>query len=473
MKYSIIQANAIDWLKAYDGPPFHAAFFDPPYHLTSITQRYSKDGSKPARGGVYNRSAVGFMQKVWDSDIVFQPGTWELIASVLYPGAFTMAYCSSRGWHRQAVAMEDGGFIFHPSIFMYGMAFGSGFPKATRVKNAPEFEGHRYGTQALKPALEPILVGQKPYEGRPVDCITQTGAGVLNIDRGRIEADWDTDLNKRGLNVGFTQEGHNRDSTFNASKRTEYDTSKGRWPSNLVLHCHCSGDEHEPNCAVRIVGEQSGESGPNGSKTGNEPSSPMSTVYQGGLNRQPWQAYNDSGTAARYFYQADWSYEVYEQLNNADLLQYITKPTAGEREAGLGNLPDRTRNRANSGGYEADPKFAPQQRKNHHPTIKSISLNKHLASLLLPPKEYVPRRIFVPFCGVGSEIIGCLLAGWDEVIGIELEPDYYEICQERVAWWSSVMAEVSYDVDNIIAVWKQEQAAKENSQLSLLEAVSD
>jgi hypothetical protein len=48
------------------------------------------------------------------------------------------------------------------------------------------FEGHRYGLQALKPSFEPICVFQKPYEGRPIDCITTTGAGTLNIDGGRF-----------------------------------------------------------------------------------------------------------------------------------------------------------------------------------------------------------------------------------------------------------------------------------------------
>ena len=59
------------------------------------------------------------------------------------------------------MAIEDAGFITHPLI---GWAYASGFPKAHRL-DCECGEGWRYGLQALKPALEPIYVGQKPMEG--------------------------------------------------------------------------------------------------------------------------------------------------------------------------------------------------------------------------------------------------------------------------------------------------------------------
>src|SRR3990172_7316084 len=125
------------------------------------------------------------MGQSWDGgDVAFQPETWAAFMKVLYPGAFGMAFAASRNWHRLAVAIEDAGFIIHPTIFCWVQ--GQGFPKATRVKGQDAFEGHRYGLQALKPAVEPIIVFQKPYEGKPIDNITQTGAGTLNIDAARI-----------------------------------------------------------------------------------------------------------------------------------------------------------------------------------------------------------------------------------------------------------------------------------------------
>ena len=56
-----------------------------------------------------------------------------------------------------------------------------------------------------------------------------------------------------------------------------------------------------------------------------------------------------------------------------------------------------------------------------HPTCKPIALARHLATLLLPPARYAPRRLFVPFAGVASECIGAMQAGWEHVDGVELE----------------------------------------------------
>ena len=63
---------------------------------------------------------------------------------------------------------------------------------------AQAWEGHRYGLQALKPAAEPIIVFQKPYVGKPIDNMIETGAGALNIEGGRIGCDLQKEDLKRG-----------------------------------------------------------------------------------------------------------------------------------------------------------------------------------------------------------------------------------------------------------------------------------
>lgn len=74
-----------------------------------------------------------------------------------------------------------------------------------------------------------------------------------------------------------------------------------------------------------------------------------------------------------------------------------------------------------------------------HPTLKPIKLTTYLAKLLLPPQEYSPRRMFVPFSGVASEMIGGVLAGWDEVVGVEFdtENNYVGIGEQRLKYWES------------------------------------
>ena len=39
----------------------------------------------------------------------------------------------------------------------------------------------------------------------------------------------------------------------------------------------------------------------------------------------------------------------------------------------------------------------------------------------------------MPYSGSGSEMIGCLQAGWDEVVGIELDPKHAEKARLRIS----------------------------------------
>ncbi len=72
---------------------------------------------------------------------------------------------------------------------------------------------------------------------------------------------------------------------------------------------------------------------------------------------------------------------------------------------------------------------------NIHPTLKPIELIRYLATLVLPPDTGRPRRVLVPFAGTFSEVIGCALAGFDEVVAIESEPTYCEIGEARAVAW--------------------------------------
>lgn len=420
----VVNEDILMFAECYRGEKFHALLCDPPYHLTSITKRFGKTGSAPAkhgRDGAFSRASRGFMGKQWDGgDIAFNPETWAALADLLYPGAFGMAFASSRGWHRLAVAIEDAGLIIHPSIF--GWAFGSGFPKATRIDTqldkqaaavrptvgvgslaatanaygtypseasgqfpitapvtdkAKVWESHRYGLQALKPALEPIIVFQKPYEGRPIDCIVNTGAGAFNIDAGRIgtSADAPQRMGKKSTSTVYG------DIDVEGGKLYE----DGRWPANLV------------------------------------------TI--------------DSPEDSDFFYNADWCYEVAEQLANANPVRYEPKASPDEREKGLVEQPtitDITDGRQNPLEYQHKYNAARSPRKNPHPTVKPIALIEHLARLLLPPSAYMPRRILIPFAGSGSEVIGAYQAGWESVIGVERESEYAAIARARLLYYMNI-----------------------------------
>jgi DNA modification methylase len=71
--------------------------------------------------------------------------------------------------------------------------------------------------------------------------------------------------------------------------------------------------------------------------------------------------------------------------------------------------------------------------RNDHPTVKPVEHCRWLGTLLLPPESIKPRRLLMPFAGTGSEMIGALEAGWDEVVGIEQDAHYCEIAKARIA----------------------------------------
>lgn len=505
----VVRGDVIRFCELYRGAKFHALLCDPPYHLyepRSSLESFCGRGVNRQHTGRTERDKElrrgGFMGKRWDGgDIAFNPETWAAFASVMHDGAFGMAFASARGWHRLACAIEDAGLIIHPSIF--GWSYGSGFPKATRIDTqidkaagaeqiatgqtkrvgisararagdmvggvaiekqkhiditapatplAATWAGHRYGLQALKPALEPIIVFQKPYRGKPVECITRTGAGALWIDGGRIgmaQDDRVAYIEKRKSFDGLvgSDGGWKRASPQLSSDEYIESTRNGRWASNFILTCapSCNG-AHAPDCPAALLDEQSGTLTSGARRAGLEPQG-QSLVKntKGGYGFKTTQSCEGStGGASRFFFRAQW-----DTLEAADPVRYCAKAGRRERDAGLEEFKlkqgfDKNtsvkirRSNAETGAAE-EFDYTPSQRHNGHPCVKPLSLCKYLATLLLPPPEYAPRRLFNPFCGSGSEMIGAMQAGWECVVGVEREAEYVAIAKARLAYWREQM----------------------------------
>jgi site-specific DNA-methyltransferase (adenine-specific) len=118
---------------------------------------------------------------------------------------------------------------------------------------------------------------------------------------------------------------------------------------------------------------------------------------------------------------------VDEKFPGVNRFFYCNKVSTKERNAGL-----------------------PEGMVNDHSTLKPIQLATYLAKLCLPPPRATPRRILVPFSGVGSEMIGAILAGWDEVIGIEngggnkeVAEKHIQIAYFRLKYWKETVDNTS------------------------------
>ena len=124
-------------------------------------------------------------------------------------------------------------------------------------------------------------------------------------------------------------------------------------------------------------------------------------------------------------------------VGGADLpsrFKYCAKASKRDRDEGLDDLDE-----VRCGAMEAnvdDGDFLTSggnQRqhtaKNFHPTVKPTALMRWLVRLITPPDGVV----LDPFAGSGSTGKAAILEGFD-FIGIELDPDYYEIAKRRIAF---------------------------------------
>lgn len=471
MSWKLLAGDVLDVLPSLETQAFDAVLCDPPYGLS-------------------------FMGKRWDHGV---PSTevWREVLRVVKPGAHLLAFGGTRTFHRLACAIEDAGFEIRDCLsWLYGQGFpksldiskaidkaARGFPQGTNRTdpsnpNAGKFktqrtEGKRgesdkgqhfgagpgqfmreqgsardysltvdaarlwqgYGT-ALKPAWEPVIVAMKPLDGTFAENALAHRVAGLNIDGGGIGYDRDSDdpasnplyRARNGYANGNSSDSGSSSFQIKDGSGERSPNYLGRWPANVLL------DEE----AAAMLDEQSGAQ-----RDGVAVRSRSGGLTFGGSTAKPPMedmGYSGSGGASRFFYVAKSSRSEREAgLDALDISDRKT-PMAGRGQPGL---KCRTCGKWKVSGSPcecAEPDFEQSafERptiRNSHPTVKPIKLAQYLATLILPPKRDTPRRLLVPFSGSGSEMIGALLAGWDEVVGIELEAEYVEIAEARLKNW--------------------------------------
>lgn len=408
---------------------------------------------------------LNFMGKAWDHGVPGQE-IWGGIKGKLLPGSNVMAFGGTRTFHRLAVGIEDGGLEIR-DVLMY--LYSSGFPKShdlskaidkklgterpvvgeiefpyhnkpngrsfKHVQGTPdkavvtqagspqaqEFDG--YGT-AVKPAYEPIIWAMKENQNSFADNALTHGVAGINIDGSRVAHNEPCKPMKpqQKTNGMFAQ----------SPRRTDTTELKegGRWPSNVIYD---GSDELEAEFAK--YGESRSQSG---GKTG------LQNEYVNGKVEHyiPRTGYDDEGSIARFF--------------------YCAKPSNHERDAGVMDDPVKKGSMFGNDGARphTDPDYVYEgESKNYHPTVKPITLCTYLAKMILPPYTGRTRRILVPFSGSGSEMIGCLLAGWDEVVGVEMDKSYVNIAEQRIAWWYNQALRLQ--TTDVKAILKADRTAKE------------
>lgn len=406
-------------------------------------------------------AGIGFMNREWDSMsrgdfIALLTGVFYSSLQALKPGAHALVWAIPRTSHVTVNCLEGAGFEIRDVIHHL---YGQGMPKSKNL-------GDGMGT-ALKPACEHWILARKPVVGSITATFAAHGTGGMNINGCRVSRASDDvpGWHQTGADGSAGYLGEKGAFNIRAISADEIQArcgDKGRWPPNLLLshlpeccpagtarvrangsltgtepspktaatysafversafRAHGEGDgketvtvwECEPGCPVAALDEQSGVR-----KGGTYPAFRSGMGFHGGNGTRGERVVLPDGGASRYF----------------PCFGYFPKPTRAEREAGCEQLADSTLNRVNPGGLEHEPRFAPIQVKNNHPTVKGIALMRWLVRLITPPGGL----ILDPFAGSGTTGCAAVLEGC-RFLGFEQDASYCRIAEERIAHWHAI-----------------------------------
>jgi len=288
-----------------------------------------------------------------------------------------------------------------------------------------------WGT-ALKPAAEFWILARKPLSERSVaGNVLRWHTGALHIDGCRISAA------ERPVMVRTTaRQGNSMSGPTTGATNSGETTTLGRWPANVVLshspgcvevgtrkvkvigatahqmhqmHHRTEGIAHsdvphehagyrdadgtetvpawecEPDCAVRLLDEQTSEM--RAARSSGMHDRHIAADGRGVWMGTGWGGYvssgvDDRGGASRFF--------------------YCSKASSAERSQGLDT-------------------------RSTHPTVKPVNLMAYLIRLVTPPGGVV----LDPFLGSGTTAVAAIGQGF-ECIGIEQSAEYVAIAEQRI-----------------------------------------
>jgi DNA modification methylase len=253
----------------------------------------------------------------------------------------------------------------------------------------------------VQPNLEPCIVARKPLGEKTVAAnVLEHGTGAINVDGCRIAAGdgYTENAVTQGVNTAQTSYEPRRE------RRTFEPSQSGRWPANLI---HDGSDE-----VVGLFPETKSSTARTADR-GKRPGGFGNVGADKGDSRPCGEMYNDSGSAARFF--------------------YCAKASKKDRDEGCeGMALKRT---AKLGGSDNDrddldpvsERFRTQPSRNNHPTVKPAALMRYLCRLVTPPGG----TVLDPFMGSGSTGKAAVREGF-EFIGIEREAEYAQIAKARI-----------------------------------------
>jgi len=282
---------------------------------------------------------------------------------------------------------------------------------APATPEAAKWEGWFYGTQSLRPAIEPILMFQKPFDGKPVDSVAKWGCGALNIGASRVGVDERDANHRREYDHDFPATNQVYGKYANGNPQPGNLNKQGRWPSNLLIS-YPSGETAPdgtplPNPVKEEVLKGFPESNNSGKEFGVRAANSSDFFFKGG-NNTGVREFGDSGSSARFFKHCPYTEADYEAM------RYFYCPKES----------DRTIQPA-----EDFPLWGESHEAvlNKHPTLKPLKLMEWLVRLVTSPGG----TVLDPFMGSGTTGVAAINDGFS-FIGFEKELLYYQMAQARI-----------------------------------------
>ena len=403
---------------------------------------------------------LGFMGKRWDaSGIAYSVELWREALRVLKPGGHLLAFGGTRTYHRMTCAIEDAGFEIRDCI---QWIYGSGFPKSLDVSKALD----KAGGQATRTQAE-ILRKKRENSGLTREEVAErigcTPSSVRDWEEGRSRSKgsaleyivpsseyrdkladlFDYSLDERRLigqatdrrgdgtiyTVGHSGNLYSGGNTDAARKWQGFGTAlKPATEPIVVARKPLEGTVADnvqkwgvgalniDGCRIFTTDKLGGGHSTSGQQMTNgwhrpwmdDPEAVEANAARSreavakaeALGRWPANVLLDEAAAA----------ELDAQADGASRFFYVAKSTTSEREAGLEALEGK--------------------RANVHPTVKPITLMRHLLRLVTPPSGVV-----LDLFG-GSGTTGCAAALEDfNCILMEREEEYVKIAEARIAHW--------------------------------------
>ena len=256
-----------------------------------------------------------------------------------------------------------------------------------------------WGT-AMKPAMEPITVARKPFQGTVAVNVLKYGTGAINIDASRVAMSKADAKNINAKHAGMNADEYERapgvslNLSVNPMKLKPASAhDKGRFPANVILsHAEdCGTTEMHGSCVDGCpVAELDSQSGTSVSRVGKPRASKnrQNAVFSDkttGFSTTTGPEYDDNGGASRFF----------------SSFRFESKATKKEKPVVNGIS---------------------------HVTVKPLTLIRYLTKMVTPPGGVT----LDPFGGSGTTAEAAILEGFDCII-VERESDFCALIEERLS----------------------------------------